>query len=98
MPKVSTKSYALRIEAPLVKPLQALKKQHRRSLNAEINAALAAWVAASREPAPQPDATPAEPAVATPEENNVTPPVARKQSRRKTQPAATPEPADEPQA
>jgi hypothetical protein len=39
------KNYALRIDAHLVKPLQELKKQNRRSLNAEINAALAQWVA-----------------------------------------------------
>src|SRR5215472_4160238 len=45
MKKTTTKSYALRIDGPLVKPLQELKKQNRRSLNAEINAALEAWVA-----------------------------------------------------
>jgi hypothetical protein len=47
MKKMATKSFALRIEGPLVKPLQELKKQNRRSLNAEINAALEAWVAAA---------------------------------------------------
>jgi len=50
-----SKSYALRIDAPLVEPLQKLKKQNRRSLNAEINAALEQWVAlaskARRKPA-----------------------------------------------
>jgi len=40
-----SKSYALRIEGHLVEPLQRLKKQHRRSLNSEINAALEAWIA-----------------------------------------------------
>ena len=45
MSKMTTKSYALRIDGPLVKPLQELKKRNRRSLNAEINAALEAWVA-----------------------------------------------------
>ena len=45
MKKTTSKSYALRIDGPLVKPLQELKKQNRRSLNAEINAALEAWVA-----------------------------------------------------
>ena len=40
MKKPATKSYALRIDAQLVKPLQELKKQNRRSLNAEINATL----------------------------------------------------------
>ena len=48
MKKTTTKSYALRIDGPLVKPLQELKKQNRRSLNAEINAALEAWVAIAR--------------------------------------------------
>jgi hypothetical protein len=48
MKKSSAKSYALRIDAQLVKPLQELKKQHRRSLNAEINAALENWVVRSR--------------------------------------------------
>jgi hypothetical protein len=46
--KTTSKSYALRIDGPLVKPLQELKKQNRRSLNAEINAALEAWVAIAR--------------------------------------------------
>jgi hypothetical protein len=50
MKKTTTKSYALRIDGPLVKPLQELKKQNRRSLNAEINAALEAWVAAAHTP------------------------------------------------
>jgi len=44
------KSYALRIDAPLVEPLQKLKKQNRRSLNAEINAALEQWVALAGKP------------------------------------------------
>lgn len=43
--KQKSKSYALRIEAHLVEPLQKLKKRNRRSLNAEINAALEQWVA-----------------------------------------------------
>ena len=60
MKQATTKSYALRIDGPLVKPLQELKKQNRRSLNAEINAALEAWVAnaqrqtAAAEAAPKP--------------------------------------------
>ena len=45
MKRTTTKSYALRIDGPLVKPLQELKKRNRRSLNAEINAALEAWLA-----------------------------------------------------
>ncbi|HEX6510856.1 MAG TPA: hypothetical protein VF157_01040 [Chloroflexota bacterium] len=45
--KTKEKSYALRIDALLVEPLQKLKKHNRRSLNAEINAALEAWVARS---------------------------------------------------
>jgi len=52
----STKSYALRIDGPLVKPLQELKKRNRRSLNAEINAALDAWIALSREQSANVDA------------------------------------------
>ncbi len=48
MKQVASKSYALRIEAALVRPLQELKKQNRRSLNAEINAALEAWVERAR--------------------------------------------------
>jgi hypothetical protein len=47
MKKVAAKSYALRIDAQLVKPLQELKKQNRRSLNAEINAALETWIVQS---------------------------------------------------
>jgi hypothetical protein len=84
MPKASTKSYALRIEGPLVKPLQALKKQHRRSLNAEINAALEAWVAAQL-PATPPDAAPDKPDDAAPAEVNGKQPTTRKQPRRKRQ-------------
>jgi len=48
MKKPAAKSYALRIDAQLVKPLQELKKQNRRSLNAEINAALENWLVHSR--------------------------------------------------
>jgi len=48
MKKAAAKSYALRIDAQLVKPLQELKKQNRRSLNAEINAALENWIVRSR--------------------------------------------------
>lgn len=48
MKKSAAKSYALRIDAQLVKPLQELKKQNRRSLNAEINAALENWIVRSR--------------------------------------------------
>jgi hypothetical protein len=48
MKKSAAKSYALRIDAQLVKPLQELKKQNRRSLNAEINAALEAWIVRAR--------------------------------------------------
>jgi hypothetical protein len=44
MKKSGAKSYALRIDSQLVKPLQELKKQNRRSLNAEINAALETWI------------------------------------------------------
>ncbi|HEY2593622.1 MAG TPA: hypothetical protein VGK33_06955 [Chloroflexota bacterium] len=87
MPKASTKSYALRIEGPLVKPLQALKKQHRRSLNAEINAALEAWVAAQQLAAPS-EAAPDKPDDAAPVETNGKQPTARKQSRRKRQGAS----------
>jgi hypothetical protein len=47
MKKPAAKSYALRIDAQLVKPLQELKKQNRRSLNAEINAALETWIVSS---------------------------------------------------
>jgi hypothetical protein len=61
MKKTAAKSYALRIEPQLVKPLQDLKKHNRRSLNAEINAALETWVATARatdaareDPAPVP--------------------------------------------
>lgn len=43
------KSYALRIDAHLVEPLQKLKKRNRHSLNAEINAALEDWVSRSGE-------------------------------------------------
>src|SRR5580765_460291 len=46
MKRSTAKSYALRIDGPLVKPLQELKKRNRRSLNAEINAALDAWISA----------------------------------------------------
>jgi hypothetical protein len=49
--KAKHKSYALRIEAHLVEPLQRLKKNNRRSLNAEINAALEKWVASAAKPA-----------------------------------------------
>jgi hypothetical protein len=48
MRKSAAKSYALRIDAQLVKPLQELKKLNRRSLNAEINAALETWIVQSR--------------------------------------------------
>ena len=45
--KLKAKNYALRIDPALVEPLQALKKANRRSLNAEINAALEVWVGRS---------------------------------------------------
>ncbi|MGH2366182.1 MAG: hypothetical protein ACRDHX_16240 [Chloroflexota bacterium] len=45
MEQGKSRSFALRIEAHLVDPLQKLKKQNRRSMNSEINAALDAWVA-----------------------------------------------------
>jgi hypothetical protein len=48
MKKSGAKSYALCIDAQLVKPLQELKKQNRRSLNAEINAALETWILQAR--------------------------------------------------
>lgn len=51
MKKSKPKSYALRIEAHLVEPLQKLKKQNRRSLNAEINEALEKWIASATKPA-----------------------------------------------
>ena len=60
MKRDKAKSYALRLEVGLVDPLQRLKKQNRRSLNAEINAALEAWVGrapAEGEP-PTPSAKP----------------------------------------
>lgn len=47
MKQAKQKSYALRIEGHLVEPLQKLKKQNRRSMNAEINAALEAWVSSN---------------------------------------------------
>ena len=56
MKKATTKSYALRIDGPLVKPLQELKKRNRRSLNAEINAALEAWVAGAQRQTATPEA------------------------------------------
>ncbi|MHB8618162.1 MAG: hypothetical protein ACYDAG_01100 [Chloroflexota bacterium] len=51
MKNTKGKSYALRIEAHFVEPLQKLKKRNRRSLNAEINAALEDWVSRSGQPA-----------------------------------------------
>jgi hypothetical protein len=83
MPKTGTKSYALRIEGPLVKPLQALKKQHRRSLNAEINAALAAWVTASQAPAT--DAASVKSGDLAPGEGDAKHPTSRRPSRRKSE-------------
>jgi hypothetical protein len=77
MKKVTTKSYALRIDGPLVKPLQELKKQNRRSLNAEINAALEAWVAGAQQ-------QPAAPAAAAPEVAAPKQARAKKQAKRKT--------------
>jgi hypothetical protein len=57
MKQTASKSYALRIEAALVKPLQELKKQNRRSLNAEINAALEAWIERARVPGHESEAS-----------------------------------------
>jgi hypothetical protein len=57
MKQTTGKSYALRIEAQLVRPLQELKRQNRRSLNAEINAALEAWIARSLKPGTTSEAT-----------------------------------------
>jgi hypothetical protein len=85
MKKATTKSYALRIEAPLVKPLQELKKQNRRSLNAEINAALEAWVAgAHRQTATAEVAPPTKSDEPPQPETAPSQPRARKQSKRKS--------------
>jgi hypothetical protein len=68
MKKPAAKSYALRIDAQLVKPLQELKKLNRRSLNAEINAALESWIVQSRSAASARENTP--PVPSTPEAIN----------------------------
>jgi len=104
MKKTTTKSYALRIEGPLVKPLQELKKQNRRSLNAEINAALEAWVAgAHRSTAAAEVAPPSKSAEAPSPETVPSQPRARKQSKRKSadapaQAEAAPEAAAAPES
>jgi hypothetical protein len=84
MPHPAPKSYALRIDGALVKPLQALKKQNRRSLNAEINAALEAWIAASRGSDPPSDSASLKPADDTPSSAEVSPPTAAKEPKRKS--------------
>src|SRR6516165_2594071 len=87
MKKTTTKSYALRIDGPLVKPLQELKKQNRRSLNAEINAALEAWLAAAdTQKATSPVASSSKSTESAQTETTATPtqPRARKPSKRKS--------------
>jgi hypothetical protein len=76
MKKSAAKSYALRIDAQLVKPLQELKKQNRRSLNAEINAALETWIVRSRAA----DSAPGDPSLQPPT------PAAVKSSKAKRKP------------
>jgi hypothetical protein len=85
MKKVTTKSYALRIGALLVKPLQELKKRNRRSLNAEINAALEGWIAQAHPAAPAAtEATSADPAAGvTPHVGKDAPKRARKQPKKR---------------
>lgn len=103
MKKTATKSYALRIDAPLVKPLQELKKQNRRSLNAEINAALEAWVVAAHSQATPPEvASSTKSSEGTRREATPKQPRSRKQPKRKSveataQAAETPEPAGTPE-
>jgi|SRR5215470_16573078 len=84
MPHPAPKSYALRIDGTLVKPLQALKKQNRRSLNAEINAALEAWIAASRGSDPPSESPSPKPADDTTNSAEVSPPTAAKEPKRKS--------------
>ncbi len=55
MKDAKEKPFALRIEARLVEPLQKLKKNSRRSLNAEINAAIEAWLGRGREEEAKPE-------------------------------------------
>jgi hypothetical protein len=97
MKKTQTKSFALRIEGPLVKPLQELKKQNRRSLNAEINAALEAWVAAAaHQQTTTPEVAPASTAGVSQTEAAPSQPSVKKPSKRKsadTRAQANPEPA-----
>jgi hypothetical protein len=89
MKKTTSKSYALRIDAPLVKPLQELKKQNRRSLNAEINAALEAWVAGAHKQDDAPEvAVASKPADTAQTEAVPSQPRAKKQSKRKSADAA----------
>ena len=85
MKKPTTKSYALRIDGPLVKPLQELKKQNRRSLNAEINAALEAWVAGAQRPVATPEVASATSSTKTLQAEVAPKPArAKKPSKRKT--------------
>jgi hypothetical protein len=95
MKKATTKSYALRIDGPLVKPLQELKKRNRRSLNAEINAALEAWVATAHgnNPSPEVESPSNPPADRSQVEAAPRQPRVKKPSRRKTVDAAAPHPA-----
>jgi len=97
--KKATKSYALRIDGPLVKPLQELKKRNRRSLNAEINAALEAWISATRERTATPEDASSKSAeelpsdAAKPSDAATKPPGAKRRSKRKAaaEAAVTPE-------
>src|SRR5215467_13879456 len=100
MKKPTTKSYALRIDGPLVKPMQELKKRNRRSLNAEINAALEAWVAGDQRQTATPEAAAAtgsakvtQSVVAPKPEVAPKPARAKKQAKRKTSDAEAEPPA-----
>jgi hypothetical protein len=101
MKKPATKHYALRIDGPLVKPLQELKKQNRRSLNAEINAALEAWVAAphngTSEVASSSKSAEASQTEAAPRQSRTRKPTSRKaagaEAKAEVEVEATPEPA-----
>jgi hypothetical protein len=100
MKKATAKSYALRIDGPLVKPLQELKKQNRRSLNAEINAALEAWVAGAHAEHATPASGSSSKSAEDLQTEAATQPPARKRSKRKSADSAdpTPEPAIAPDA
>ena len=95
MKKSAAKSYALRIDAQLVKPLQELKKQNRRSLNAEINAALETWILQAH-PADNVDdtATPVSPSAVEVAEPKAKRKATRKRPSRQPETPATPATAE----